>query len=309
MWGVLLMLGYTIGMSAVGGASGMVGCVSSYTEVRRKDTMDGYREFIRQYPQSPDRKPAEERLETLAFQKASEENSEESYSAYLREFPQGRYRRQASTQIEIKAYQRARDRDTLENYRAFLERFPRGQFSREAKERIEEKFFQKALQFESIRGLEAYLRHFPKGRFVQQAVEKHHNLWWQRVQKNPSIRNYRLFVERFPNGPYAQDARQKILVMRYERYELSGKWWLLQGWLKANPESPMQDRARKHMKLFRDIYPSLERARRLAESGEPSRAAMVYRLLYQRYAKRFPIVARIVQSDLQKHNIPLDRIQ
>lgn len=284
-------------------------CTSPFTEVRRKDNIDAYKDFIRQNPQSPDRKAAEERLDTLSFRRASEDNSEESYGNYLREFPQGLFRRQARTQIEVKAYQRARDRDTLESYRAFLQRFPQGQFAREAKERVEDQFFRKAIRYASVRGLEAYLKHFPKGRYRQQAIDKHRDIWWTRLQKNPTIRGYENFVRRFQEGLHVADARQKILLLRYESYELSGKWWLLKGWIKANPDSPMQERARKHMKIFRNIYPSLERARRLAESGEPTRAAMVYRSLYQRYSKRYPIVVRVLQKDLKKHKIPMEQIQ
>ena len=285
------------------------GCASPYTEVRRQDTIAAYKDFLQKYPQSPDRKDAEGRLEVLAFQKASEENSEESYASFLRDFPQSRFARQANTQLEIKRYKRARDRDTLESYQDFLRRFPNGQFAREAKDRAEEHFFQKALRYQSVRGMEAYLQHFPSGRFARQAEEHHRTFWWRRVQRTPSLSHLEAFLRRFPEGIYVAEAKAKILQLRYDRYEMSGKPWLLQRWLKDNPDSPLSERARKHITLFQRLYPTLERARRHAEAGETQRAVTIYRQLQQRYAKDFPIVAKLVERDLARHKIAANEIR
>ena len=58
------------------------GCTSPYTQVRQKDTLSAYKQFLKDYPNSTYKKSAERRIEELHYQRAIEDNSADSYNRY-----------------------------------------------------------------------------------------------------------------------------------------------------------------------------------------------------------------------------------
>jgi len=290
-------------------ALALFGCVSPYQEVRQKDTIPAYEEFLSKHPNAPERSDAEQRLENLLYQRTNEDNSEASYQAYLQRFPRGRFSRQARQQVEIFAYRRTRERDTLEQYQDFLRRFPFGTFSRDAKDRIEEMFFLRAMRFNSFKGMQAYLHHFSKGRFRRQAEEKYRAFWWDRIEKQPSIAAINAWLDVFRDGPLVSRAQRTLELLRYRALEESGKWWLLQRWIKNNPESSYRKQALDSIRIFRRIYPTIERARRHMESDERKEALSLYRSLDSRYTSKHPSVERLLKKDLALYKVSLQDLR
>lgn len=84
------------------------GCQSEqqgWNYVQRTNTLSAYRYFLHDYPEGEYSSKAQERIETLTYERARKENNLNSYKDYLKSYPHGRYVSQCKekiTAIQIK---------------------------------------------------------------------------------------------------------------------------------------------------------------------------------------------------------------
>ena len=126
-----------------------VGCdrqESAWQEARQGDTAGAYRQFLEDYPDSPQADEAEQRILELRraerWQQASATNSIEAYRQFLAEFDEGEEAEQARSRLaeleRDREWAALRNSDDIEAVRAFAERHRGDPIGDQARQRVEE---------------------------------------------------------------------------------------------------------------------------------------------------------------------------
>ncbi|SHJ96077.1 Putative peptidoglycan binding domain-containing protein [Shimia gijangensis] len=188
--------------------------IVAWNEARQRDTIAGYEEYLRNFPNSQHARDARVRLKEL--------------------------RNDTVTSHEMRAWRRAQTDDTIAAYRDYIDRFPEGYFVRHAQKRIKELkrnkprndaqpadqvAWKEARRIDTISGYTLFLRDYPNSRRAPDARKRLEELRgdaiarkdmkaWRRAQEEDSISGYAAYLDGFPNGRFERDARRRLRELR-----------------------------------------------------------------------------------------------
>ena len=174
----------------------------AYADAVEIDTLEAYRDFVENYPDSEYTERAQSRInefDEAEWNKALDRNTRESYEAYLELFPQGlnaaearailqRMDEEAAERARQDAARAAREQAlwtetratrTLEAVDAFLAEFPTGRFENDARAlrrelantEADKAAWDAAQKLDTEQGYQSYLTGYPQGQFVPDAIE------------------------------------------------------------------------------------------------------------------------------------------
>lgn len=110
----IALLGLTLGVSAC----------DPFPQVREKDTIEAYEQYLAEHPDSNYAAEARGRLEVLMYEKAQKDQTLEAYDAYLEKFPRGTYQEKARKERETYLWAWAEETHTPEAWDRYLEEYP-----------------------------------------------------------------------------------------------------------------------------------------------------------------------------------------
>ena len=117
---------------------------AEFAPFQKKNTIEGYREFIRNFPENMYIPIARGAIEDLEYAPCEQKDTIEGYREFIRNFPANRNRSRADGRIEQLVFKRVEDTDTIEAYRDFLRKNPRSNYNLLAQQRLQE------LEFEAL---------------------------------------------------------------------------------------------------------------------------------------------------------------
>ncbi|MGD9022022.1 MAG: SUMF1/EgtB/PvdO family nonheme iron enzyme, partial [Lysobacterales bacterium] len=168
------------------------------------DTVEGYRRFMRDFPESVYLRQAQTQLNLLddsAWQELSAEDSIPAYEDYLEFFPTGLHQAEALQRIEAIVAEEAR----LE--RARLER-----------ERQDELAWEAASSARTIESMDRYIADWPAGSYVEEAQRVRRLLHdqadddnaFRAAQQLDTMDAYQAYINAFPAGAHVTDALMRL---------------------------------------------------------------------------------------------------
>lgn len=216
--------------------------LTDWNNARTVNTVDGYKSFIRQHPNSSFSWEAlqlqQERQEEVDWKLALSSGQIDDFDDFLSRHPAGRFAQQALDQIqalkkaeEDRDWRVARKSKSAELILNFLGKYPNTSRYEEARALItglqstvsstspsgetERAAWDAATQSDSIQALSEYLAKFNSALHAPAAraqlsilIEKRD---WENVRSKRSIAATKQFMEKYPNGRYIEDARELIL--------------------------------------------------------------------------------------------------
>lgn len=96
----------------------------AFEKVRRLDKIPDYKEFINRYPDATEVIPAYERIYELAYIQAERENTSAAYKFFTEEYPSSKQYNKALKMMEKRQYLENTVPGNWKKYKSFIERFP-----------------------------------------------------------------------------------------------------------------------------------------------------------------------------------------
>lgn len=211
------------------------GCLSSpYDRAARRDTVEAYRDFLRDHPRHPDADAAQARLEELEFEEAKRLHTVIAYKRFLEAYPEATQARTAKTLLEGLRFNAAKETDTVAAWRQFLQEHPDGAQRDEAKRLLAQAEARELATTEDPRRLAEYLRESPDD---PRRLEVESRLDGQAFTQAKAAGASRLFayLKDFPAGAHREEARVLLLELEVEGLLVSGRVEEAEARVKAHP--------------------------------------------------------------------------
>ena len=179
----------------------MGGCASmdnDWKMAKTKNSVMGYREFIKQYPESQYAGEAKSGIDKLDYESACRDDSISSYERYLKKHSNGNFVEDAREKLMFKQAQaefdKAVQKDTIEGYELFVKNYPDTLYIDQAKgaikqlqekqDRLQEEFFNQAMKRKDYISLKTYCNKFPDGKHLEQVKEMLKNFDWEKADND-----------------------------------------------------------------------------------------------------------------------------
>jgi hypothetical protein len=115
----------------------------AYDQYKARNTIEGYKEFIQNYPDSMYVHSANADIDGILFRPYLKMNSTDGYNEFINKYPNNENVDIAKRKIERFAFDSFEEQDTIEGYKQYLLEYPKGIYECDAKERLHELEFRK----------------------------------------------------------------------------------------------------------------------------------------------------------------------
>ncbi|NVI97148.1 HEAT repeat domain-containing protein [Myxococcus sp. AM009] len=214
------------------------GCLPSpYDRAAKKDTIDGYRAFLREYPTHADTDAAEARLEELEFEEAKRLHTVIAYKRFLEAYPDASQARTAKTLLEGLRFNGAKETDSVAGWRQFLQEHPEGVQREEAKRLLAEAEARELATTEDPRKLAEYLRASPDDPRRQDVEARLDDQSFAQAKASGATKLF-AYLKEHPAGAHREEARVLLLQLEVEGLLVSGLVDEAEARVKAHPLGP-----------------------------------------------------------------------
>lgn len=290
-------------------------CGPTWMRAKRLDSVDAYREFLAQKPDSRHADEAARSLEAAEWRVASAAGTAYAYRAYLARYASGEYAAAAELRLEDIAWQDAARIGTQGAYAAFLRANARSPRCGEAKRRIEELAWAEAgatnteagyLQFvrehpsspheaeamaaasdraasealaaNQVNGIRDVLERYPASPRRPELQGRLDALLWQDIERKPEIAGLELYVALCPSGERIDQVREMLEARRFEEAVSHNTREGYQSYLRAYPDGPHAREAERGLAALIEAEVEAARASLREElREEPDDALYLYR--------------------------------
>ncbi|MCP3141903.1 HEAT repeat domain-containing protein [Pyxidicoccus xibeiensis] len=243
------------------------GCLTSpYDRAARTDTVEAYRDFLRENPTHPDTDAAEARLEELEFGEAKRLHTVIAYKRFLETYPEAAQARTAKTLLEGLRFNATKETNTVTAWRQFLQEHPDGAQRDEAKRLLAEAEAHEMATTKDPRKLADYLRESPDD---PRRLEVESRLDGQSFEQAKASGATKLFayLRDFPAGAHREEARALLLELEVEGLLVSGLVDEAEARVKAHPLGPKLTRFPERLAHARAERAALARPEPLARAS------------------------------------------
>lgn len=154
-----------------------------------------------------------QRVDSAAFEKARQQNTEQAYLHFLAIFTSAAQRDQATELRDEVAYLDALRENTYTAFAAFLEKYPASSRAPDAKTRYERALYQTKTRSRRLADYEAFLRDYPATAYRREA-ERH---VFELATATGTPAAFESFLKKYPQSTAFQQARDMLYYLLLER--------------------------------------------------------------------------------------------
>lgn len=113
-------------------------------------------------------------------------------------------------EVDSAAFGRAKNVNSEDSYNDFLNRFEYSKYRPNAVELRDEVSFLDALKINSYQSFDAYLSKYPDSHRAAEAKSRYEKLLYEDKTKDGKLKSYKIFYQNYPRSPYADQALEQI---------------------------------------------------------------------------------------------------
>ncbi|MDY7231653.1 HEAT repeat domain-containing protein [Hyalangium rubrum] len=234
----------------------LTGCASgAFQRARDADTVEAYRDFLREHPKDDLAEAAEARIEELEFARAKKLHTVLAYKRFLEEHPESAHERAARSLLEGLRFNAAKEAGTAAAWRQFLADHPEGAQRDEAKRLLAEAEQKELAVSEDPKQLSAFLREAGDDPRRQEVESKLDDQAFTQAKASGAAKLFG-YLRDFPAGRHREEAKVRLLDLEVEGLLVSGLLEEAEARVKTHPLGPQ----------LKDFPERLSRARSAREA-------------------------------------------
>lgn len=153
------------------------GCVgSAYKNTKATNTIQAYKEFVNEYPDSEYTSEAKLSLARLEWENTRRNNTIEGYRRFINKYPKSAFASDANDKIIKSKWAQTKKKNRGYAYNIFIKEYPNSVFAREAKEKLIKLDWEDAVQTDTLPGYFKFLSKYPTGLYSAECNAKIKNL-------------------------------------------------------------------------------------------------------------------------------------
>ncbi len=193
-------------------AAALCACAtSSFDKVRQADSVEAYRDYLRQHSAEPAAVQARARLAELEFQAARRQNTILAYKRFLDSFGESPRASDAQVLLEGLRFEAARGADSSAAWNEFLRDHPAGAHAAQARSALCEADFRAAKEAGTSKAMLEFLALHPDSPRRPEAEKAADDLMYAEAQKG-GTRALLSYLEKSSVGRYRDQARSQLTV-------------------------------------------------------------------------------------------------
>lgn len=156
----------------------LLGCATTkgdWKNATQLNTIQAYREFIVEHPQTKFTSLARKKIEKLEWESTKRGDNLENYQQFISKYPYSDFTNSAKKRLEIIEMEKAKTINSYEAYKTFLKKYPSSEFKTEVTEllgMLEKSYWQKAIELNTVEEYKAFLKMYPESKFASTAEDR-----------------------------------------------------------------------------------------------------------------------------------------
>ncbi len=210
-----------------------------FLEVKDKDKLEGYQNFVRNYPLAADAHEANARIHELAFEQARTKGTLDGYRQYISRFPKSHLLMDAWKEIHRIEYDLAINSNDVSNLDYYLTSYPNSVYVDRIQSKLYEVAFQRVVVSNNSQDCIKYKLKYPSSPFLEECFQLEMKLKWEEMTINTplSIEAIDQYLSAYPKTPYKILAQEKLATLHFERLSDSEDPYDFIGYMNEFPDS------------------------------------------------------------------------
>jgi len=186
----------------------------AYKEASQKNTEEGYKLFISNYPDAIEIEDATISLWKVAYDIATNINSIDSYKIFINKYKNAPQVNEAKRKIENIEWSNIKDSKSLNDFKSYLNKYPTSENTDLANQKIETISWEQTLIENSVESYKIFIAQFSKSKYLKDAKENLENISWKSIADSKNLSDFEKFKSEFKDSKYIDLANFKIKELK-----------------------------------------------------------------------------------------------
>lgn len=188
-----------------------------FKNAEQANTEQAFKEFVKKYPDSPLAAQASNRIEELAYDKATGMGTPSAYQTFLTQHPTSRFAGKAQEALENVEFAQDLQEPTVSNLERLLRRYPASTNVPTAKSKLAQLLLPGVVESNKVTDYESFLKSFAGTHSANTAKLKLIKLEYKLAVREDTIDSYQSFLTKFPQTSYTDDVKKRLNAQTEER--------------------------------------------------------------------------------------------
>jgi hypothetical protein len=245
----------------------LTGCASqAYQRAKEADTIEAYRDFLREHPKDEMSEPAEARIEELEFAQAQKLHTVLAYKRFLETYPEAPQARAARSLLEGLRFNAAKEAGTVTAWRQFLADHPDGAQREEARRLMAEAEQKDLANTQDPKRLSSFLREAGDDPRRQEVESRLDDQAFAQARASGATKLF-AYLRDFAAGQHREEAKALLLDLEVEGLLVSGLLEEAEARVKAHPLGPKLERFPERLAKAKAVREALATRESLAQAA------------------------------------------
>jgi len=158
---------------------------SIYDNLLKKKTINGFKQFVKDYPDAKEKEEATQYIYTLAWANTIQKLDDIcGYEQFIKEYPGAKQVESAKYVLDNLNFKETKKKNTIEAYEQFINKYPNSRQIQEAKQNISGLAFNLAKEKNTIKAYQQFIDSYPETKYINDAKDKIAELIFEQTRKN-----------------------------------------------------------------------------------------------------------------------------
>jgi len=184
---------------------------NAFTDIMKSAKIEDYKQFLSFYSSVDERKRSQiqNKIYTLAFEETKKIKTSKAFNDFLKAYPNAPQRKTAITMRNNAAFTEAKEENTVEAYMVFIHSYPNASFVDQAWQYVYKLEYESVSSSTNYRVYKRYMRDYPDSPYNSVAQDKYELYLYQEKTKSGLLDDYISFIQDYPYNKHRSEAIHK----------------------------------------------------------------------------------------------------